>query len=91
MALALVLLVSAGLMIRSFQALRRVDPGFTQPEHVQTFSISIPPTIVAEPERVTRMQQEMLDKIAAIPGVASVAFTTRLPMGSDRISSALDG
>ena len=43
-ALALVLLVSAGLMIRSFQALRRVDPGFTQPERVQTFSISIPPT-----------------------------------------------
>ena len=56
-ALALVLLVSAGLMIRSFQALRSVDPGFTQPEHVQTFSISIPGTVVAEPERVTRMQQ----------------------------------
>ena len=89
MALALVLLVSAGLMIRSFQALRRVDPGFTEPEHVQTFSISIPATVVAEPERVTRMQHEILDKIAAIPGVASAAFTTRLPMGSDRSSSAL--
>ena len=80
MALALVLLVSSGLMIRSFQALRRVDPGFTQPERVQTFSVSIPPTEVAEPERVTRMQHEILDRIAAIPGVASVAFTTRLPM-----------
>lgn len=88
-ALALVLLVSAGLMIRSFQALHRVVPGFTQPERVQTFSISIPPTMVADPERVTRMQHDVLDKIAAIPGVASTAFTTRLPMGSDRSSAAL--
>ncbi|MGH9350333.1 MAG: FtsX-like permease family protein [Vicinamibacterales bacterium] len=88
-ALALVLLVSAGLMIRSFQALRRVDPGFTEPNRVQTFSISMPATTVAEPERVTRMQHEVLDTIAAIPGVASAAFTTRLPMGSDRSSAAL--
>ena len=89
-ALALVLLVSSGLMIRSFQALRRVDPGFTEPERVQTFSVSIPPSEVAEPERVTRMQHEILDRIAAIPGVASVAFTSRLPMDtSGRISSPL--
>jgi predicted permease len=88
-ALALVLLVSAGLMIRSFQALRRVDPGFREPQRVQMFSISIPASMVAEPERVTRMQQQVLDKIAAIPGVASAAFTTRVPMGSDRSSAAL--
>ncbi len=88
-AMALMLLVSAGLMIRSFQALRQVDPGFNQPQLVQTFSISIPATMVGEPERVTRMQQEVLDKIGGIPGVASVAFTTRLPMGIDRSSAAL--
>jgi predicted permease len=88
-ALALVLLVSAGLMIRSFQALRHVDPGFAQPQHVQTFSISIPPTLVAQSARVTRMQRELLDKIVAIPGVVSAAFTTRVPMGSDRYSAAL--
>jgi predicted permease len=56
---------------------------------VQTFSIVIPASMVPESERVTRMQQEVVDRIAAIPGVASVAFTTRLPMGSDRSSSAL--
>ncbi len=89
MALAMVLLVSAGLMIRSFQALRRVDPGFTEPQRVQTFRISIPAAVVADPERVTRMQHDVLNKIAAIPGVASAAFTTRLPMGSDRSSAAL--
>jgi predicted permease len=88
-ALALVLLVCAGLMIRSLQALRRVDPGFAEPQRVQTFSISISATMLAEPERVTRLQQQVLDNIAAIPGVASTAFTTRLPMGSDRASSAL--
>jgi putative ABC transport system permease protein len=88
-ALALVLLITAGLLIRSFQELRRVNPGFTQPDRVQTFSISIPETLVAEPERVVRMQQEVLERIAGVPSVASVAFATRLPMGSDRSSTAL--
>jgi predicted permease len=90
MTLALVLLVTAGLMIRSFQALRRVDPGFTQPHRLQTFSVSIPESVVADPDRVMRLQHEIVEKIAAIPGVASVAFTTRLPMDpSDRWSAAL--
>ena len=89
LALALVLLVSAGLMIRSFRALQHVDPGFTDPGSIQTFSFSIPQTVAAEAERVTRMQQQILDRIAAIPGVTSAAFTTRLPMGTSRNSSAL--
>jgi predicted permease len=90
MALALVLLVSSGLMIRSFQALRNVEAGFTRPHDVQTFTISIQGPELAEPERVTRMQQEILEKIAAIPGVASAAFTTRLPMNQNgRNSSAM--
>jgi predicted permease len=91
MALALVLLVSSGLMIRSFQALRRVDPGFAQPDRIQTFAVSIPETTVPEPERVTRMQQDILDRIAAIPGVASAAFMTRLPSDPEnRYSAALN-
>lgn len=90
MALALILLVSSGLMIRSFQALRNVDAGFTRPHEVQSFTIAIPPLEVAEPERVTRMQHEIVEKIAAIPGVASAAFTTRLPMDqTSRNSSAM--
>jgi predicted permease len=90
MALALVLLVSSGLMIRSFQALRGVDTGFIRPHDVQVFAISIPPTEVPEPERVIRMQHEIVEKIAAIPGVASAAFTTRMPMDqTGRNSSAM--
>lgn len=87
-AMAMVLLLSSGLMIRSFRALRQVDPGFARPEGVQTFSVSIPVSEAAEPERVTRMQHEILNRIAAIPGVESVAFTSRLPMDtSGRTSS----
>jgi predicted permease len=78
--LALVLLVGSGLMIRSFQALRNVQPGFTRPEQIQTVRISIPEAQVAEPERVTRMQNDILDKITGIPGVTSAAFATALPM-----------
>jgi predicted permease len=87
-ALALVLLVSSGLMIRSFQALRRVEPGFAHPGQVQTFALSIPETSVVDPERVTRMQREILDRIASIPGVASAAFMTRLPTDSENRYSA---
>jgi putative ABC transport system permease protein len=90
MALALVLLVSSGLMIRTFQALRSVEPGFAQPDRLQTFSITIPPAVVPDLEHVTRTQQDILDKIAALPGVVSTAFTTRLPMDpSERWSAAL--
>ena len=79
-ALALVLLVGSGLMIRTFQALRTVEPGFTQPEQLQTMRISIPQRRSPEPERVTRMQNDILDKMAAIPGVTSVAFADAMPM-----------
>jgi predicted permease len=79
-AMALVLLVSAGLMIRTFQALRTVEPGFTHAEHLQTMRISIPPSLVAEPQRVTRIQNNIADKLAAIPGVTSVGFASAMPM-----------
>jgi putative ABC transport system permease protein len=78
--LALVLLICSGLMIRTFRALTNVNPGFAQPEHVQTFRIYIPDTEVKEGERVVRFEQEIQDKIAAIPGVESVAIGTKIPM-----------
>lgn len=79
-ALALVLLISSGLMIRTFQALRHVEPGFTQPQEIQTFEISIPQSVVADPVAVTRIEQDISGKIAAIPGVSRVAVTTEIPM-----------
>jgi predicted permease len=79
-AMALVLLVSSGLMIRTFQALRGVDPGFTHPESIQTMQIDIPPSLIAAPERVVRTQNAILDKLTAIPGAASVGFAASVPM-----------
>jgi predicted permease len=79
-ALALILLVSAGLMIRTFQSLRSVEPGFTHPEHLQIMRISIPKSLVTEPLRVTRIQNDISDKLSAIPGVTSVAFASEMPM-----------
>ena len=79
-ALALVLLISSGLMIRTFQALHHVDPGFTDAHNVQTVRISIPETQVKEPERVVRMEQDILNKIAGLAGVSSVAMATAIPM-----------
>ena len=54
-ALALVLLTGAGLMIRTFQALRNVQPGFTRPEEILTLRVSIPSGQMREPERVVPM------------------------------------
>ena len=79
-AMALVLLVSAGLMIRTFEALRTVEPGFTDAQHLQLMRISIPDSLIQEPERVTRIQHGILDKLAATPGVKSAAFASEMPM-----------
>ncbi len=79
-AMALVLLMSAGLMIRTFAALRKVDPGFADPPHLQAMRISIPDSLIADPERVTRTQNAILDKLAAIQGVKSVGFVSEMPM-----------
>ncbi len=87
-ALALVLLICSGLMIRTFQALRSVQPGFTRPGQVQLVRISIPETQVKDPERVMRMENEMRDKLGAIPGVASVAWASEAPL--ERINNQND-
>ncbi|HWC95536.1 MAG TPA: ABC transporter permease, partial [Candidatus Sulfopaludibacter sp.] len=78
--LALVLLISSGLMIRTFQAMRTVRPGFDRPEAVQTFRVMVPPTLVPTEENVTRMEQAIADKLASLPGVSSVGFASALPM-----------
>jgi putative ABC transport system permease protein len=82
-ALAIVLLIASGLMLRSFQALRNIQPGFSRPDDVQTMRISIPEAYAAQPERVVRMQAAIVEQIAAIHGVSSVAFATALPMEAE--------
>ena len=80
--LAFVLLICSGLMIRTFRALTHVNPGFVAPAEVQTFGISIPEAEVKEPEPVVRLEEAIMRKIAAIPGVSSVGLTTSVPMSN---------
>jgi predicted permease len=81
-ALALVLLICSGLMIRTFRALMHVSPGFDAPESVQTFRFYIPETQIpdSQRDRIVRMDQNIMEKIAAIPGVSSVSFAGSVPL-----------
>jgi predicted permease len=78
--MALVLLIGAVLMIRTFMAMRNVDPGFSDPASMQVMRLSIPETLMSDPQMVTRMQNNILDKLAAVPGVSSTGFAASVPM-----------
>jgi predicted permease len=88
-ALALVLVVSAALMIRTLQALLDVDPGFSDPATIQTALVYIPESVSSDAEAYTRMEREILDRIAALPGVASAGFATNIPMDGSRPSGSI--
>ena len=79
-ALALVLVVSAVLMIRTFEALRDVHPGFVDAASIQTVRTWAPNQLARDQKQTVRMEHEILDKIAALPGVTSAGFTNVLPM-----------
>jgi predicted permease len=83
-AMALMLLVASGLMVRTLLAIQRVDPGFTRPNEIQMVRISLPQVLAREPERVIRLQKDMVDALAAIPGVAAVGFASALPLENNR-------
>jgi predicted permease len=79
-ALALVLLISSGLMIRTLLALKHVQPGFAKPEQILTFRVSIPGAEVREPERVVRLYNDMVQRIKMVPGVVSVGLSNSITM-----------
>ena len=79
-ALAVVLLIGSGLMIRTFQSMRRVQPGFTSPATLQTMRIAIPGDIAADDAQVLILHQKVVDSLASLPGVSSVSLMDGLPM-----------
>jgi putative ABC transport system permease protein len=79
-ALAMVLLVASGLMIRTFVAMRQVEPGFTNADRLQLVTLAIPGAQVRESDRVFQMHTEIRDRLAAIPGVTAAAFTSAVPL-----------
>jgi hypothetical protein len=80
-ALALVLLVTSGLMMRTFRNLHDVDPGFRNAQEIQTVRIGIPDEDVKEPERVIHMEQAMLERVKTVNGVISASIISSVPMG----------
>jgi putative ABC transport system permease protein len=81
-ALTLVLLIGAGLMIKSFVNLQKTDLGF-EPENVLTFELSLPVPNYPEPPRVASFYDSLVMKLKALPGVQSVGGVTMLPLGGD--------
>ena len=84
MALALVLLIGAGLMVRSLMQLWNVDPGFN-PRNVLSFGLTLPPSMMnASPDRIRAAFREIDDRLASTPGVKAASQTWgAVPMGSD--------
>ena len=77
-ALALVLMIGAGLLIRSFLRLRDVNPGF-QPDHLVTARIALPPTQYEKDPQIVAFWQQFLERVQTLPGVKSAAITMSLP------------
>jgi putative ABC transport system permease protein len=80
MALALVLLVGSGLMLRSFQALRAVDPGF-DPRGVLTLRVTLPASTYPTSDSRLAFHDQLLGSIGNLPGVVSAGAADNIPMG----------
>lgn len=75
--LSLVLLIGAGLLVKSFSRLMHVDPGFT-PEHLLVFSVGLPSS--ASPVQQDAFYKQVVDRLQALPGVQSAGGVSRLPL-----------
>src|SRR5262249_49774335 len=74
----------AGLLIKSFWRLRQVDPGF-QPEHVLTFSLTLPSSKYAQGQQITNFYNQLLDNISNLPGVQTAAIAYDNPLKASYI------
>jgi len=78
MALALMLLVAAGLMVKSFERLREVDPGF-EPQGLLTAQLSLPKAGYPEPRQQTAFYQRLVDRLREVPGIVSAGVSSSVP------------
>ncbi len=80
LALALVLLGTSGLMLRTLQSLRAVDPGFSGAEAVQVLRLDIPDSEVPDLEDAAQLLEQVALRLADLPGVSSVGMATAIPL-----------
>ncbi len=78
--LAVILLVGAGLMMQSVWRLWQVDPGFNT-RNVLTAQVALSPKVMASPPGIRLAYQQLIARVAAIPGVQSAAITSLVPLG----------
>jgi putative ABC transport system permease protein len=88
-ATTLVLLIGAGLMIRSFYLLQQVDPGFS-PENVASLSISLPQKKYDAPEQRSSFYTRLLEQLQSLPNVKSAAAASGLPLGNNDWTSVFN-
>ena len=79
-ALSFVLLIGAGLLLKSFQRLQSVDLGFS-PEKLLTMSVSLPSRKYSKPEQSLQFYQSLIDRLRSLPGVRAASLATSLPFG----------
>lgn len=87
-ALALILLIGSGLMIKSFIRLQNVNPGF-DPANLLTLEMQLPSSKYADKERQTVFQRQLLQHITDVPGVKSVATVDNLPFSGNESNAGL--
>lgn len=87
-ALAFVLLVGAGLLVRSFVRLTSVDPGF-RPEHTLTLSVTLPENAYETSEQMRTFARTAVERIATMPGVVHSAVVNWLPLGGSMLSGSI--
>jgi putative ABC transport system permease protein len=87
-ALSLVLLIGAGLLLRSFERLLSVDPGF-EPHNVLSMNVSLPTVKYAKPQQQITFFDEVLRRVSALPGVHNAAISAALPLSWKRITPML--
>jgi putative ABC transport system permease protein len=82
-ALTMLLLVGAGLLLRSFQRLQSVNQGFNS-EHVLSVDVALPGVKYRTPELQSRFFESLIEKLRALPGVEDVGITSRVPLTRKR-------
>jgi len=87
-ALSLILLAGAGLLMRSFENILKVDPGF-RPEGVLTMRIALPDAEYSKPEQVRGFYSELLSRIQKLPGVRFAGAVSLIPLGGQNSSGTL--
>ncbi len=79
-ALTFVLLIVSGLMVRTFIAMRQVQPGFVGPAELQTFRVALPGSLIKDPQKVARTYEEFVERLKHVPGVVAIGLANQVPM-----------